>query len=79
VNHYLLSLLALDIARERSREAEQRWLESALAGTAPSRATRVRRLAARLLASVSRGSAWIVRRLDSCVADDLGRSLAPAE
>lgn len=90
MNHYLLSFLALDIARERAREAEQRWLESTLHGyelhvtlghvrTAPSRATRLRRLAAQLLAAVSRGSAAIVRRLDACVADDLGRTLAPAE
>ncbi|MDO8485027.1 MAG: hypothetical protein Q7S35_08785 [Candidatus Limnocylindrales bacterium] len=79
MNHYLYSLLALDIARQRSREAEQHWLESALIGTAPSRASRLRRVAAQLLASVSRGSASIVRRLDSCVADDLGRALAPAE
>jgi hypothetical protein len=76
VNHYyLISLLALDIAREREREAEQRWL---VAG-APSRPPRLRRLAARLLATISRGSASIARRLDSCIADDLGRSLAPAE
>lgn len=79
MNHYLYSLLALDIARERSREAEQRWLESTLARTAPSRRPRLRRLAARLLASVSRGSASVVRRLDSRVADDLGRTLAAAE
>ncbi len=87
---YLYSLLALDIARERTREAEQRWLESTFHGyelqvtlghlrTGPSRATRIRRLAAQLLAAVSRGSATVVRRLDARVADDLGRTLAPAE
>ena len=75
MNHYLYAMLALDIARERERESEQRWLASRL----PPRPHRLRRLAARLLASVSLGSASIVRRLDSCIADDLGRSLTPAE
>jgi hypothetical protein len=79
VNHLLFSLVALEIAGERSREAEQRWLESRLVASAPSRPPRLRRLAARLLATISRSSAWIVRRLDARVADDLGRSLAPAE
>jgi len=79
VNGYLLSFLALDVARERTRDAERSWLESQFTKTGPSRATRLRRLAARLLASVSRGFASIVRRLDAHVADDLGRGLAPAE
>ena len=79
MNHYLYAFLALDIARQRTKEAERHWLEASLAGSAPSRASRLRRLAARLLASVSRGVASLVRRLDECVADDLGRTLAPAE
>lgn len=79
MNAYLYSLLALDIARERTREAEQHWLAEAVAGAASARRSRPRRLAAQLLAAVSRGSAAIVRRLDACVADDLGRTLAPAE
>lgn len=79
MNHYLYSMLALDLARERSQEAQQRWLESRLVAATPSRPPRIRRLAARLLASVSLGSAAIVRRLDSCVADDLGRSMAPVQ
>lgn len=79
MNHYLLSLLALDLARERSLEAEERWREDSLAQAAPLQAPRVRRFAARLLAAVSLGSASIARKLDACVADDLGRSLAPAE
>ena len=77
MNHYLYSMLALDLARERSQEAQQRWLESRLVATTQSRPPRIRRVAARLLASVSLGSAAMVRRLDSCVADDLGRSMAP--
>ncbi len=79
MNHYLYAFLALDIARERTREAEQHWLEASLVGTSPTRASRLRRRTARLFASVSRGFASIVRRLDECVADDLGRTLAPAE
>jgi hypothetical protein len=72
-------MLALELARERSQEAEQRWLESRLVTTRASRTSRIRRMTARLVASVSLGSAAIVRRLDSCVADDLGRTMAPAE
>ena len=34
---------------------------------------------ARGLALTSRATASVVRRLDDCVADDLGRSLAPTE
>ena len=79
MNSYLVSLLALELSHEREREMEQRWLESRLVAGAPSRPPRLQRLAARLLAFVSIGFASIVRRLDACVADDLGRSLAPAE
>ena len=79
MNHYLYTFLALDIARERTREAEQRWLEASFVANAPHRVSRPRRFAAGLLASVSRAFASIVRRLDECVADDLGRSLAPTE
>jgi hypothetical protein len=32
-----------------------------------------------VLAGVSLASASVVRRLDDCIADDLGRSLAPTE
>ena len=79
MNHYLLSYLALDLARERSLEAEERWREHSLTQATPEQTPRVRRLAARLLAAVSLGSASVARKLDACVADDLGRSLAPAE
>jgi hypothetical protein len=79
VNHYTYAILALDIARERSAEAERDYLASQLAAAVPARSSTIRRLAARLLAAFSRGSASVVRRLDDCVADELGRSLAPAE
>ena len=79
MNHYLYAFLALDIARQRTREAEQHWLAARRMGARPSRVSRLRRLAAHSFAAVSRAFASIVRRLDECVADDLGRTLAPAE
>jgi len=78
MNHYAYTIMALDIARERSAEAERNYLLSQLtAGSA--RPSRIRPLAARLIATFSRGSARIVRKLDDCVADELGRTLAPAK
>jgi hypothetical protein len=79
VNYYTYAFMALDIARERTREAEQNWLAMSLVVKGPSPASRLRRVVAIVLASVSRGTAWVVRRLDGCVADDLGRTLAPAK
>jgi hypothetical protein len=79
MNAYFYSILALDIARERSLEAEQRWLARSIAGASPSAASGVRRVVAQLLAAVSRGAASAVHRLDPRVADDLRRTLAPAE
>lgn len=79
MNAYFYSLLALDIARERSREAEKQWLARSIASGAPSRMSRIRRLAAQLLAIVSRSAAKAARRLDTRVADDLRRTLAAAE
>jgi hypothetical protein len=43
------------------------------------RPMRIRRTVALGLALASRVTASAVRRLDECVADDLGRSLAPTE
>ena len=43
------------------------------------RSWHVRRSVARGLAVTSRATASVVRLLDDCVADDLGRSLAPTE
>lgn len=78
MNHYSYAILALDIARERSAEAERDYLATQLT-SGMSRTSDIRRLTARIVAAFSRGSAWIVRRLDGHVADDLGRTLAPAE
>jgi hypothetical protein len=79
MNHYLYAYVAMDIAQQRTREAEQLRLEHALRESAPERNSALRRVAARAMASVSLGSASITRKLDGHVADDLGRTLAPAE
>jgi hypothetical protein len=79
VNHQLYSFLALSLARERAAEADRYRLVALAAAGNPSSASLVRRWLARGLAALSRGSALAVRRLDDCIADDLGRSLAPAE
>jgi hypothetical protein len=75
MNH-LYTFAALDIARDRTRAAQQARL-AALAGAAHAgRPNVVRRGLASSLALVSRGTAAAVRRLDGVVADDLQRSLA---
>jgi len=79
MNHYAYVLMMLDIARQRSASDERRFREARLAAGAAADMPGLRRLAARLVASVSRGSARIVRKLDDCVADELGRTLARAE
>jgi hypothetical protein len=79
VIHDLYSFVALDLARQRSLEGERAWLAARLAADVPPRPSQLRRLVARLLASVSLGSAVLARRLDSRVADDLGRALAPVK
>ena len=76
---YHLSVIALDIARERGLEAD-RHRQAVLAHHAqPARPSIVRTSAARAFAAVSRGSAAAVRRLDAGVADDLHQGLAHAE
>lgn len=79
MNYYSSAMLALDVARERSAEADRYRLASRFAAAGPTRTSTLRRVAARLVAAFSRGSARIVRRLDECVADELGRALAPAK
>jgi hypothetical protein len=73
------TLYALEVSRDRDREMrDQRLLADARADLA-GHPSRLRRPVALILAAMSRGSAAAVRRLDDCVADDLGRSLAPSE
>ena len=80
---YPYVIIALDLARERAEEharraQRDRYVSEALAAR-PSLSGQIRRLMALVLAAFSRGSAAIVRHLDDCVADDLGRTLAPTE
>jgi len=73
------TLYALELSRDRQREADEDRLAAEARAGMPSSPSRVRHPAALLLAALSRGTASAARRLDACVADDLGRALAPAE
>jgi hypothetical protein len=78
-------IYATEVSRDRERQIRNRIVDEerlALAsGTlmAEPRSWHVRRSVARGLAVTSRATASVVRQLDECVADDLGRSLAPTE
>lgn len=73
--HHGYTILALDLARQRAREAEQaRLARRAMLGR-PWEPGLVRRRLAAALALVARGASAGVRRLDDCTADDLARSL----
>jgi len=74
--HLFIPILAADYALERRREADHRRLEALVSG---STASPIRRFAAQILVAISRASASAVRRLDACLADDLGRALAPTD
>ena len=74
MNQYY-ALLAHDIARDRELEAAE-YRRDVIAAGGPARPGVVRRGLASGLALVSRSSAAAVRRLDSCVADDLTQALA---
>jgi hypothetical protein len=73
------TFIALDIANARANEARQYRLAAQVRAGQPSRPSWPRRALAQAFALVSRASAAATRRLDACVADDLGRSLAPTE
>jgi hypothetical protein len=70
------TFIALDIARERAREAAAMRRADALF---PHRPNVVRRGLAAGLALVSRGSRAAARQLDARVGDDLDRALAPGK
>jgi hypothetical protein len=72
-------MYALEVAHDRDREMRRARLVSLARAGMPEHPSRLRRPAALVVAAVSRGSAAVVRRLDECVADDLGRALAPTE
>jgi hypothetical protein len=73
------TIYALEIARDREREARKHRLAAQYRAGQPAHPSRLRRPVAIAFAAFSRGSAVLVRRLDDCVADDLGRALAPTE
>jgi hypothetical protein len=72
----LYTMIALDLARERVRDAEMERRASLARAGRPARPGLVRRGLATGFALVSRGSTAAARRLDRRVADDLGRALA---
>lgn len=76
---YHLSIIALDIARERGLEADRHRRAALAHKSQAARPSMVRTTTARAFAVVSRGSAAAVRRLDAGVADDLQHGLAHAE
>lgn len=65
--------------RERGYESEERRMLAQASALQVGDSSPIRRSVALALAALSRGSAAVVRRLDDCVADDLGRALAPTE
>lgn len=75
MNHFY-TMVALDIARDRTREADMSRRAALARAGLDARPGIVRRGLANGLALVSRGSAATVRRLDDRVADDLNRALA---
>lgn len=72
--HTYWTMIALDIANERAREADRHRLAALARSAAPARDRSIRHAIAVAAAAVSRFSAGVVRRLDECVADDLANS-----
>lgn len=71
-----ITFLALDLATERAKEVDLRRRVMLAQADRPVRPSWPRRSLANAFAIVSRGSAAAARRLDSYIADDLGRTLA---
>lgn len=76
-----LFLYSQAVQRDRFHEleSEEHRLLAEFRAAHESETSGLRRSAALVLAALSRGSAAAVRRLDECVADDLGRALASSE
>ena len=77
--HLFIPILAADYTAERRREADHRRLEALVSRAAEPGISPVRWLAARVLVAISRASASAVRRLDACLADDLGLALGSTD
>ena len=67
---HLYTYIALDLANEKTREAD-RYRLAAIARGERTELGRTRRAAARMLAWVSRSSASVARRLDACIGDEI--------
>lgn len=76
---HLADELAAERLRDSLRAFDRRQLVALARQDGSSREAAMRRSAARALAAVSRGIGAMVRRLDECVAEDLGRALTPTE
>ena len=70
------ALLALDLANERAREADEWRRSRMLRAGLPDRPSIVRRALARGTAAISLGAASATRRLDQRAGEDLSQSLA---
>jgi hypothetical protein len=77
--HLMTPFLATEHVAELRREAEHQHLVVLAQSARRRRTAPIRRGLALGLVAISRASAGAVRRLDACVADDLGRSLAPTD
>jgi len=75
--------LGNELAEQRVRDSLRAYEERQLVALATERrlprGSFVRRPAALVLAAFSRRTAAVVRRLDECVAEDLGRTMASIE
>lgn len=71
------AFVALEIAEQRRREADQDRLAALARAGRPENDRSFRRSTAIALASLSSATASLVRRLDACVADDLAERLGP--
>jgi hypothetical protein len=69
------AFVALDIAEQRRREADQDRLAALARAGQPENNRSIRRSTAVALASISTAAASLVRRLDECIADDLAERL----
>ena len=71
------AFVALTLANERAREADNERLASLARANRPANRRSIRRSVAVGFASISLRTASAARRLDECVADDLVERLGP--
>ena len=76
---HVYTILALDLANARTRDARDLRRAEHLAAEAPNRPSSIRRALAYTLAAISRGSADAARRLDEVTAEEFGRTLSATD